>query len=48
MNSKKNISFEDYLKKILYTDTSKILLELFPGLSHPSKSRFHEFFKKLK
>ena len=48
MNSKKNISFEDYLKKILYTDTSKILLELFPGLSHPSKSRFHKFFKKLK
>ena len=46
--TKKNITFEDYINKILYKDPSKILLELFPKLSHPTQSRFHEFFKKLK
>ena len=48
MNAKKIIPFEIYLKKILDKEPSKILLELFPGLSHPSKSRFQEFFQKLK
>lgn len=46
--TKKNITFEDCINKILYKDPSKILLELFPKLSHPTQSRFHEFFKKLK
>ena len=48
MNAKNIISFEDYLNIILFKDPSKIILELFPKLSHPSQSRFHEFFKKLK
>ena len=43
----KYIPFEEYLNKKLSKEPSKILLELFPKLSHPSKSRFHEFFKKL-
>ena len=48
MNAKNNISFEEYLNIILLKDPSKILCELFPRLSHPSQSRFHQFFKKLK
>ena len=48
MNAKNIIPFEIYINKILYKDPSKILLELFPRMSHPSQSRFHEFFKKLK
>ena len=48
MNAKKIIPFEIYIDNILKQDPSKILLELFPNLSHPSQSRFHEFFKKLK
>ena len=47
MNTRHIIPFEEYLNKILYKEPSKILLELFPKLSHPSKSRFQEFFKKL-
>lgn len=43
-----NKSFDEYINKILLKDPSKILLELFPRLSHPAQSRFHEFFKKLK
>ena len=43
----KYIPFEEFLNKKLSKEPSKILLELFPKLSHPSKSRFHEFFKKL-
>ena len=42
-----NKSFDEYINKILLKDPSKILLELFPRLSHPAQSRFHEFFKKL-
>ena len=48
INNKNIIPFEIYINKILDKDPSKILLELFPKLSHPSQSRFHEFFKKLK
>ena len=48
MNAQNNISFEEYLNIILLKDPSKILSELFPKLSHPSQSRFHQFFKKLK
>ena len=48
MNAKKIIPFEIYIDNILSKEPSKILLELFPNLSHPSQSRFHEFFKKLK
>ena len=48
MNDKKIIPFEIYIDNILSKEPSKILLELFPNLSHPSQSRFHEFFKKLK
>ena len=48
MNAKNIIPFEVYINKILYKEPSKILLELFPRMSHPSQSRFHEFFKKLK
>ena len=48
MNVKNIIPFEVYINKILKKDPSKILLELYPRLSHPSQSRFHEFFKKLK
>ena len=48
INTKSIIPFEIYINKILSKDPSKILLELFPKLSHPSQSRFHEFFKKLK
>ena len=48
MNAKKIIPFEIYIDNILNKEPSKILLELFPNLSHPSQSRFHEFFKKLK
>jgi hypothetical protein len=48
MNTRNIIPFEEYFKKIVNKEPSKILLELFPKLSHPSKSRFHEFFKKLK
>jgi hypothetical protein len=48
MNAKKIITFEIYIDNILRKEPSKILLELFPNLSHPSQSRFHEFFKKLK
>jgi hypothetical protein len=48
INTKNIIPFEIYINKILDKDPSKILLELFPKLSHPSQSRFHEFFKKLK
>ena len=48
MNTHHIIPFEEYLNIILKKDPSKILLELFPKLSHPSQSRFHEFFKKLK
>jgi hypothetical protein len=48
MNAKKIIPFEIYIDNILRKEPSKILLELFPNLSHPSQSRFHEFFKKLK
>ena len=48
MNDKKIIPFEIYNDNILSKEPSKILLELFPNLSHPSQSRFHEFFKKLK
>jgi RNA recognition motif-containing protein len=47
MNNNNN-TFEEYINKILLKDPSKILLELFPRLSHPVQSRFHEFFKKLK
>ena len=47
MNTRYIIPFEDYLNKILYKEPSKILLELFPNLSHPSQSRFHELFKRL-
>ena len=47
MNAKNTIPLE-LSNKILVNDPSKILLELFPKLSHPSQSRFHEFFKKLK
>ena len=47
MNTRNIIPFEEYFKKIVNKEPSKILLELFPKLSHPSKSRFHEFFKKL-
>ena len=48
MNAKKIIPFDEYINNILYKDPSKILLDIFPRLSHPSQSRFHEFFKKLK
>ena len=48
INTKSIIPFEIYINKILSKDPSKILLELFPKFSHPSQSRFHEFFKKLK
>ena len=48
INTKSIIPFEIYINKILSKDPSKILLELFPKLSHPSQSRFHELFKKLK
>ena len=48
MKAKKIIPFEIYIDNILNKEPSKILLELFPNLSHPSQSRFHEFFKKLK
>ena len=48
MNSKNIIPFDEYNKKILYKDPSNILLDIFPRLSHPSQSRFHELFKKLK
>ena len=48
MMNNNNNTFEEYINKILYKDPSKILLELFPRLSHPAQSRFHEFFKKLK
>jgi hypothetical protein len=48
MNSKNIIPFEECLNKKLLKDPSKLLLELFPKLSHPSQSRFHNFFKKLK
>ena len=48
MNVKNIIPFEVYINKILKKDPSKVLSELFPRLSHPSQSRFHEFFKKLK
>ena len=47
MNTRYIIPFEDYLNKILYKEPSKILLELFPKLSHPSQSRFHQLFKRL-
>ena len=47
MNTRNITPFEEYFKKIVNKEPSKILLELFPKLSHPSKSRFHEFFKKL-
>ena len=40
------IPFEEYNKKVLYKEPSLILFELFPTLSHPSKSRFEEFFRK--
>ena len=46
-NSRNIIPFEEYLNKILNKEPSKILLELFPNFSHPTKSRFQEFFKKL-
>ena len=48
MMNNNNNTFEEYINKILLKDPSKILLELFPRLSHPVQSRFHEFFKKLK
>ena len=48
MMNNNNNTFEEYINKILLKDPSKILLELFPRLSHPAQSRFHEFFKKLK
>ena len=48
MNAQKIIPFEIYIDNILRKEPSKILLELIPNLSHPSQSRFHEFFKKLK
>ena len=48
MMNNNNNTFEEYINKILCKDPSKILLELFPRLSHPAQSRFHEFFKKLK
>ena len=48
MNTKNIIPFDEYIKKILYKDPTKILLDIFPRLSHPAQSRFHEFFKKLK
>ena len=48
MNTQTNNPFENYLNNILLKDPSKILLEIFPTLSHPSQSRFQEFFKKLK
>ena len=48
MNAKNIIPFDEYNKKILYKDPSNILLDIFPKLSHPSQSRFHELFKKLK
>ena len=48
MNTHHIIPFEEYLNIIWNKEPSKILLELFPKLSHPSQSRFHEFFKKLK
>ena len=48
MNAQKIIPFEIYIDNILRKEPSKILLELFPNLYHPSQSRFHEFFKKLK
>ena len=47
MNTRYIIPFEDYLNKILYKEPSKILLELFPKLSNPSQSRFHQLFKRL-
>ena len=46
MNAKNIIPFDEYNKKILYKDPSNILLDIFPKLSHPSQSRFHELFKK--
>ena len=48
MNAKNIIPFDEYNKKILHKDPSNILLDIFPKLSHPSQSRFHELFKKLK
>ena len=48
MNTPHIIPFEEYLNEIWNKEPSKILLELFPKLSHPSQSRFHEFFKQLK
>ena len=48
MMNNNNNTFEEYINKLLLKDPSKILLELFPRLSHPAQSRFHEFFKKLK
>ena len=48
MNAKNIIPFDEYLKKKLYKEPSNILLDIFPRLSHPSQSRFHEFFKNLK
>ena len=48
MNAKNIIPFDEYLKKKLYKEPSNILLDIFPKLSHPSQSRFHELFKKLK
>ena len=48
MNGKIIISFEEYVMKVLGKEPSKILFELFPTLSHPSKSRFDDFFKKEK
>ena len=48
MISKCVIPFEDYTKKTLSYKPSIILFELFLKLSHPSKSRFDDFFKKEK
>ena len=48
MMNNNNNTFEEYFNRILYRDPSKTLLELFPRLSHPAQSRFHEFFQKLK
>lgn len=47
---KKNVitPFEEIIKNTLYEEPSLILFELFPTLSHPSKSRFDAFFKKEK
>ena len=36
-----------YTKEIIHKDSSEILLELFPKLSHPTQSRFHQFFNEL-